>query len=246
MEKDAAVDTIHNPPSKRSKTMASESRRSEEGPSENVTLASTVANGTNNNENKKKEQQQQASRHLPSMIVFDLDDCLWTPEMHELPGTPELPVYGDLTPTSQNGRDDSSTAAASSAMNGVIGMQVPSHSSSRRRRGGRSRNDVTVTLHDGARQVLYELATNPIYKDIVLATASSSLEPSYSYTCLDGIEILPNTTIANLMRYVTNNFLVTTNSEAYEIEGRKKVERNRQHTKTKKTFENGRTASIFF
>ena len=110
---------------------------------------------------------------LPSMIVFDLDDCLWTPEMHELSGTPEIPVHGTLT----NGEQ------------GVIGLQVPRYRD-------------TVTLHDGARKVLYELATNPKYEGVVFATASSSLEPSYSYACLDGIEILPGLTLIEMMRYV--------------------------------------------
>lgn len=59
----------------------------------------------------------------------------------------------------------------------------------------------TVTLYDGARRVLYELATNPIYKDVLLATASSSLEPSYSYACLAGIEILPGRTMGDMMSY---------------------------------------------
>ena len=33
---------------------------------------------------------------LPKMVVFDLDDCLWHPEMHELSGCPKKPVIGDL------------------------------------------------------------------------------------------------------------------------------------------------------
>ena len=113
---------------------------------------------------------------LPSMIVFDLDDCLWTPEMHELPGCPEIPVHGELDPT------------GSTSQKGVVGLQVPRYRD-------------TVTLYDGARRVLYELATNPIYKDVLLATASSSLEPSYSYACLAGIEILPGRTIGDMMSY---------------------------------------------
>jgi hypothetical protein len=112
------------------------------------------------------------NRILPSLIVFDLDDCLWTPEMHELPGLPEIPVHGDL------GNNEK----------GVVGLKVPRYGD-------------TVTLFEGARRVLLELATNPIYKASSFATASSSLEPSYSYACLDGIEILPRVTMADMMRY---------------------------------------------
>ena len=116
---------------------------------------------------------------LPSMIVFDLDDCLWTPEMHELPGCPEIPVHGVLN--SNSGEDGQN-------LKGVVGLQVPRYRD-------------TVMLYDGARRVLYELAVNPAYKDVSLATASSSLEPSYSYACLAGIEILPGLTIGDMMSY---------------------------------------------
>ena len=116
---------------------------------------------------------------LPSMIVFDLDDCLWTPEMHELPGCPEIPVHGILNPHGSNG---------GTPLKGVVGLQVPRYRD-------------TVTLYDGARRVLYELAVNPVYKGVLLATASSSLEPSYSYACLAGIEILPGRTLGDMMSY---------------------------------------------
>lgn len=33
---------------------------------------------------------------VPHMIVFDLDDCLWHPEMHELARPPAEAVVGDL------------------------------------------------------------------------------------------------------------------------------------------------------
>lgn len=125
-----------------------------------------------------------AAARLPSMIVFDLDDCLWTPEMHELPGCPEIPVHGELVP-SNNG--DSSSKQQQS-QKGVVGLQVPRYRD-------------TVRLFDGARRVLYELATNKAYKDVLLATASSSLEPSYSYACLEGIEILPRLTMGDMMTY---------------------------------------------
>eukprot|EP00980_Cylindrotheca_fusiformis_P012941 scaffold3236_cov66-Cylindrotheca_fusiformis.AAC.7 len=95
-------------------------------------------------------------------------------DVTELPGTPEIPVHGDL--------DDQGTQ-------GVVGLTVPRYNS-------------TVALHSGARKVLHELATNPIYKGVQLATASSSLEPSYSYACLDGIEILPGLVMADMMRCV--------------------------------------------
>jgi magnesium-dependent phosphatase 1 len=70
---------------------------------------------------------------------------------------------------------------------GVVGMQVPP-------------NGPIVRLFPGARQVLYELATDPKYRGIILAAASSSEQPSYSYACLEGIDILPNLKMSDLMQ----------------------------------------------
>jgi len=116
------------------------------------------------------------------MIVFDLDDCLWTPEMHELPGCPEIPVHGPLVPRGAE------PAAAARPPSGVVGLRVP-------------RYQDTVTLYDGARRVLFELATNPEYRGVRLATASSSLEPAYSYACLAGIEVLPGLALGDMMAH---------------------------------------------
>jgi magnesium-dependent phosphatase 1 len=114
---------------------------------------------------------------LPTMIVFDLDDCLWSPEMYTLSDVPSIPEEGDLTP---NGVSDLN-------LRGCVGMKVP--------RGP------TVKLYSGARRVLYELATNPMYKGIILASASSSEEPTFSFSCLRGIEILPELTIERMFQY---------------------------------------------
>ena len=95
--------------------------------------------------------------------------------MHELPGLPSIPVEGDLL-------DGKGTQ-------GVIGLKVP-----------RS-YDSTVVLYEGARRTLVELATNPRYRNIILATASSSLEPTYSYACLEAIEIIPGVTMSDMFQY---------------------------------------------
>mmetsp|Transcript_5567 Transcript_5567/g.12195 ORF Transcript_5567/g.12195 Transcript_5567/m.12195 type:complete len:246 (+) Transcript_5567:36-773(+) len=123
---------------------------------------------------------------LPTIIVFDLDDCLWTPEMHELSGPPSVPVEGPLDPT----------RPAESEL-GTVGMKVPPR---RRKHGGGGGFDwggygdddgeEIVELYPGARRVLRELATNPKYGDVKIAVASTSLEPSYSRACIGGIEIV--------------------------------------------------------
>jgi len=122
---------------------------------------------------------------LPAMIVFDLDDCLWTPEMHELSGMPSVPVEGPLDP------DD----VAHSPL-GTVGLSVPK----RKSRGHGNRSE-TVRLYDGARRALRTLATDPAYRDIVLAVASSSLEPSYSRACLRSLEVVPGVTVRDMLTY---------------------------------------------
>lgn len=111
--------------------------------------------------------------HLPSMIVFDLDDCLWSPEMFTLRNKPSIPVEGDL--------------GLANGERGIIGMKVP--------------NGPTVRLFDGARKALCELATDPKYQGIVLALASSSEEPSYSAACLN-IDILPGLSMKQMFSFV--------------------------------------------
>lgn len=132
---------------------------------------------------------------LPTIIVFDLDDCLWTPEMHELSGLPSIPVEGPLDPT-----DNESEL-------GTIGMKVPSR---RRGRGGgggfdwggyNNDSEEVVELYPGARLVLRELATNPKYREMKIAVASTSLEPSYSRACIDGIEIVEGVTMRDMISY---------------------------------------------
>ncbi|KAL3799887.1 hypothetical protein ACHAW5_004399 [Stephanodiscus triporus] len=133
--------------------------------------------------------------NLPTIIVFDLDDCLWTPEMHELSGMPSIPVEGPLDPTDVEG----STI-------GTVGMKVPSS-----RRGGHrgfdwgghaadSRGEI-VELYPGARRTLRELATNPKYQEVKIAVASTSLEPAYSRACIEGIEVVEGVTMRDMISY---------------------------------------------
>lgn len=130
---------------------------------------------------------------LPTLIVFDLDDCLWTPEMHELSGLPSIPIEGPLDPVNI----ESSTL-------GTVGMKVPSRKRGRGGGfdwGGYNDEEEVVELYSGARQVLRELATNSKYKDVQISVASTSLEPSYSRACLNGIEIIDGLTMRDMISY---------------------------------------------
>lgn len=125
---------------------------------------------------------------LPSMIVFDLDNCLWTPEMHELSGMPSIPVEGPLDPNDNN------------SQLGTVGMKVKSRNINW---GGYNNNDEeeVVELYPGARLVMRELVTNPRYSAVKIAVASSSLEPSYSHACINGIEIIEDVRMRDMISY---------------------------------------------
>jgi magnesium-dependent phosphatase 1 len=144
------------------------------GSSLGTTSSSAVASCTNSNNDDV----------LPKLIVFDLDDCLWTPEMHELSGMPTIAVEGPLDPN-----DNTSIL-------GTVGMKVPS-----RRRGRLNDDEEIVELYPGARLVLRELATNPKYSGVKIAVASSSLEPSFSRACISGIEIIEDVTMKDMISY---------------------------------------------
>jgi len=120
--------------------------------------------------------------YLPKLIVFDLDDCIWSPEMHTLSGKPMIPIRGTLDP----GSSSKSMEDQGQEM-GIVGMQVP--------------HGETVQFFKGARQVLRDLVTNSKFRGITLAAASSSLEPSYSYACFENIEIIPGVTMNDVMAY---------------------------------------------
>jgi len=145
---------------------------------------------------------------LPTMIVFDLDDCLWTPEMHELYEMPSIPIQGNLNPDHETKASSSSrkqprrTAkrklnASNSKANlraddtteiGTVGMRVPGTSQ-------------IVYLYDGARRALREIALDEKYSNVLIAVASSSLEPTYSHQCLNHIEIIPGVTMRDIFDF---------------------------------------------
>lgn len=199
------------------------------------------------------EEEEEEGEILPSMIVFDLDDCLWTPEMHELYDMPSIPVRGNLNPiqsgngsvkdkddnddtyededyegddntttnkrrkkkcketkkqskrtsrssstaSSKNSNDKSASSRSTSNYNnndeeeevGVVGLRVPGTSQS-------------VYLYKGARLALREIALNvDKYKDVIIAVASTSLQPSYSHQCINNIDIIPGLTMRDMFQY---------------------------------------------
>lgn len=147
----------------------------------NTVVTQSIDDSANTCENNKVER----DPILPKIIVFDLDDCLLFPEAHELSGMPSQPVEGPLDPNNP-----------STSPLGTVGMRVPS-----RRRGGYDLDGEVVELYPGARLALRELATNPIYRHVEIAVASTSLEPSYSRAALRGIEVIPDVSVMDMISY---------------------------------------------
>lgn len=108
---------------------------------------------------------------VPQLIVFDLDQCMWSPEMYQLRSKPTVPVLGDLG----NGLGE-----------GIVGC---------------NNGNQTVALFPGALLALQELHTLKEFKHTRIAAASSSEEPTYSAACLDLLEILPGVTMRSVFSY---------------------------------------------
>mmetsp|Transcript_702 Transcript_702/g.853 ORF Transcript_702/g.853 Transcript_702/m.853 type:complete len:200 (-) Transcript_702:423-1022(-) len=112
-----------------------------------------------------------AQLRLPLLVVFDLDSCLWTPEMFELRGSPTEPVKGELLQAGE----------------GIVGVKCESGQ--------------TVKLFPGALAALQEMLTDPAWKNSKIAAASSSLVPKYSYQCLELLEVFPGKTLKEVFEF---------------------------------------------
>jgi magnesium-dependent phosphatase 1 len=110
---------------------------------------------------------------VPKLIVFDLDMCMWSPEMYELSSKPSKEVRGSLN--NEMGE-------------GVVGAKELTRGE-------------TVTLFPGALLALQELYQLKEFSNTKVAAASSGEEPSYSHACLDMLEILPNVKMRDVFSF---------------------------------------------
>ena len=58
-----------------------------------------------------------------------------------------------------------------------------------------------MRLHQGALVALRELYSNPAFKDVKLAAASSSLVVEYSQACMRGLEIVPGVPVEEVFSF---------------------------------------------
>ena len=111
---------------------------------------------------------------LPSMVVFDLDMCVWSPEMYTLDDMPSKPYRGRLI------KDDADSEGVISVSSGYE----------------------SIRLFPGALQVLQEFEMGK-YPGMRLAIASSADTPravEIGRAALDILEVLPGVTVRQIFR----------------------------------------------
>ena len=123
---------------------------------------------------------------LPKLIVFDLDACIWLPEVYELPSSPSIPVVS-------NGLVSALRCSKQSGRGG------------RGRRGDDSDDDgddqtQTLRLFPATLALFQDIFTNRngIYKGVQWGVASSSLQPDYSHLGLELLEVFPGQNLKSL------------------------------------------------
>lgn len=114
---------------------------------------------------------------VPELVVFDLDECLYSPEMYTLEHIPCEPVHGDLG----GGHGE-----------GVVGV--------------RSGPSVVVSLYPHARRVLQEIHAqrHTTYAGMRLAAASSADTPFAARcgrACLATLEVVPGVTVEEMLAH---------------------------------------------
>jgi magnesium-dependent phosphatase 1 len=112
--------------------------------------------------------------HVPELVVFDLDDCLWSPEMYTLRHVPDTAVRGDLG----GGCGDGVLRAKASALGGGRGPEV--------------------SLFSGAREVMQSIWAGELGDDVRCAAASSADTPQAvrcAHGCLALLEVVPGVTM---------------------------------------------------
>lgn len=127
----------------------------------------------------------QSLNKLPELLVFDLDECLWTPEMYTLNSEPTIKIEGDLHDKGK----------------GVIALS-----------GNRYREN--IKLYPDALHILQYLYLNNYHnmKISIASSADTPLATRCAYKSLELLEILPNISLREVINNSWKNTPYYTNS----------------------------------
>ena len=119
-------------------------------------------------------------RQLPTLVVFDLDECVWHPEMYTLD---EVPTARDAVRGDLNGRGE-----------GVVSV----------RSGGR-----TIELFPGALQALQRIYEGEYGSTLRVAAASSADTPQavrIGRAAMGVLEVVPGVTLEQAFLHIGGGF----------------------------------------
>jgi hypothetical protein len=119
---------------------------------------------------------------VPSLIVFDLDACVWLPEMYQLSGAPEGMQVPELLAHST----EATALGADPTPRAVPGWDESAG-------GVRAGADV-VRLFPGALHALNSITTEPRFSNTRIGLASSTSKPDYARAVLEAYRLRDGST----------------------------------------------------
>ena len=129
------------------------------------------------------------------LVVFDLDFCIWQPEMYQIQGPPVLKNLKSIQPKPKRKR-----------RNDVQNLAVPLPKKPNSNQKGMvvtDRNGTPIVVFDGASFALSEInrwrqqKDDSIKRNIRVAIASCTNEPSYARKCMDWLVVDDGSTLAS-------------------------------------------------
>jgi len=131
------------------------------------------------------------------LVVFDLDFCIWQPEMYQIQGPPILKNLQSIQPKLKRKRRNDTQQ---------LKFKLPKNPNSNQK--GMivtDRNGTPITVFDGASYALSEINrwrqqkddTDSAKSNIRVAVASCTNEPSYARKCMDWLVVDDGSTLAS-------------------------------------------------
>lgn len=157
-------------------------------------------NGLDGNDDTNKDDANTKQRML-QLVVFDLDFCVWKPEMYQLRGPPTLTNLKSIQPKQPRKRKANKQIHTTS--------NLPEHPTTNRK--GMIVTDsvgTPITIFDGASHALSEISqwrkqTNSnIKSNVKVAVASCTDEPGYARNCMNWLIVDDGSTLASCFDHI--------------------------------------------